>query len=62
MIINGKKFDREFKTINEIIKYLNVDPKTVAVTIDLDIVEPDKYGASLNGDETIDIITFVSGG
>lgn len=62
MIINGKKFDFEFKTINEIIKYLEVDPQTVAVTIDLEIVEPKMYNQLLVGDEIIEIISFVSGG
>lgn len=62
MQINGKEMDIQFKTISEIIEHLEVDPQTVAVTIDLEIIDPSKYHDQLNGSEIIDIISFVSGG
>lgn len=62
MIINGKDLGIKFKTISEIIKYLDIDPQTVAVTIDLEIIEPNMYNQELKGNEVIELITFVSGG
>ncbi|MBV4421426.1 sulfur carrier protein ThiS [Clostridium tyrobutyricum] len=64
MIVNGqeKKF-KEGITVLELLNDLKIEPTHVAVEVDLDIVDKDKFEVTkLDSSSKVEIIRFVGGG
>lgn len=64
MIINGKEMDfSEGITIKNLIEQLNLNPDTIVVELNLEIVSKDEYTSrKLSKKDRIEIISFVGGG
>ncbi|MDD5435094.1 MAG: sulfur carrier protein ThiS [Nitrospira sp.] len=61
--VNGKAEDIEEKTILEILKTKNVEPRMVAVEVNGELIERDNYETTFlkEGDE-IEFLYFMGGG
>lgn len=61
--INGKAEDIEGKTILDILKSKNVEPRMVAVEVNSELIERDNYETTFlkEGDE-IEFLYFMGGG
>ncbi len=64
--INGevREFDKEIKTVSELLEKLKIKkPERVAVEINKGIImQSDFAHASVNDDDSIEIVSFVGGG
>lgn len=64
MIVNGEEMEFQSGiTISELLKTLNIDSNNVAVEVDMEIAERDKFGnIKLYSNSKVEIIRFVGGG
>lgn len=63
MIVNGKEMNFENITILQLLKNLSLDMKRVVVEVNREIVSKEEYPEYLlNGEDKIEIISFVGGG
>lgn len=64
MIVNGEEMEFQSGiTISELLKTLNIDSNNVAVEVDMEIAERDKFGnVKLDSNSKVEIIRFVGGG
>ncbi|KXZ39328.1 sulfur carrier protein [Alkalithermobacter thermoalcaliphilus JW-YL-7 = DSM 7308] len=64
MVINGKQFDiNEEITVYQLLIDLNLDPDTVVVEVNLQIIDKEKYKSKvLNNEDRVEIVRFVGGG
>ncbi len=64
MIVNGEKMSfNQDMTIKELILQLNLNPQTIVVEVNLNIIPKDQYvSTNLNQDDKVEIINFVGGG
>ena len=63
MLINGKKYDFNQKTINEVLQKLDIDSEKIVFELNEKIVSKEKYNKIiLNKKDKIEIIAFVGGG
>ncbi len=64
MIVNGKEMDfEEGISIQNLIEKLHLNPETIVVEVNLDIISKEKYLTSrLSKKDRIEIINFVGGG
>ncbi|MCG8541534.1 MAG: sulfur carrier protein ThiS [Clostridia bacterium] len=63
MLVNGRKMDFENITILMLLQNLNLDINKVVVEVNLEIVSKENYpDYILNGEDKVEIISFVGGG
>lgn len=64
MIINGKEMQIETPiNISQLLSKLELDPKTVVVEVNMEIVQKGTYeGRLLNEKDKIEIVSFLGGG
>lgn len=64
MKINGKEFSSEgIKNISSLLNKLNVNESKVVVELNKEIIAKEDYSKiNLEDDDTIEIVSFVSGG
>lgn len=64
MIINGKEMNfAEGISIKDLIEKLNLNPNTIVVELNLEIISKDEYvSRKLSKKDKIEIISFVGGG
>jgi len=64
MIVNGETLEMsDVKTLEEILKKLQIDPGRVIVEINLSIVRKSEYSTyRLNDGDRVEIVNFVGGG
>lgn len=64
MIINGKEMQIETPiNISQLLSKLELDPKTVVVEVNMEIVQKVTYdGRLLNEKDRIEIVSFLGGG
>ncbi|MEJ8554074.1 sulfur carrier protein ThiS [Tepidibacter sp. Z1-5] len=64
MIVNGDKmsFD-QYITVKDLISKLNLNPQTIVVEVNLNIIPKDQYeSTNLYENDKVEIINFVGGG
>ncbi len=64
LVINGKIMSFEAsKTIQEILRSLNIESKVVAVTLNSELVKKDDYTRTIPNDgDRIELLQFMGGG
>ena len=63
MLVNGREMDFENITIFMLLQNLNLDINKVVVEVNLEIVSKENYpDYILNGEDKVEIISFVGGG
>ncbi|WP_099188677.1 sulfur carrier protein ThiS [Tepidibacter mesophilus] len=64
MIVNGKKMSlNQNTTVKDLILKLNLNPQTIVVEVNLNIIPKDKYDSTnLHENDKVEIINFVGGG
>jgi sulfur carrier protein len=63
IMVNGEERILEQKTVLGYIVELGIDPRAVAVELNLDILEKGEYATTmLNDGDKIEIVQFVGGG
>lgn len=64
MIVNGEKMTLDQNlTVTELILKLNLNPQTIVVEVNLDIISKGKYDSTiLYENDKVEIISFVGGG
>lgn len=61
--INGEEQTVESTTILDLLMHLDIDPRRVAVELNMDILPKDAYrSTNLNDGDRIEIVHFVGGG
>ena len=61
--MNGKEYPLEREiTVDELLKYLDVDSDYIVVELNGQILSKDKYSKLLNNEDRIEIVSFVGGG
>lgn len=61
--MNGKEYPLEREiTVDELLKYLDVDSDYIVVELNGQILSKDKYSKLLNDEDRIEIVSFVGGG
>ncbi len=63
MLVNGREMDFENITILMLLQNLSLDINKVVVEVNLEIVSKENYADYiLNGEDKVEIISFVGGG
>ncbi|MGL5614672.1 MAG: sulfur carrier protein ThiS [Sarcina sp.] len=63
MIVNGKQYDFEEISIEELLNKLNLNKDKVVVEVNLDIIRKIDYKERvINKEDTVEIVAFVGGG
>ncbi len=63
LLVNGKEYPLEREiTVDELLKYLDVDSDYIVVELNGQILSKDKYSKLLNNEDRIEIVSFVGGG
>ena len=64
LIINGEELQvADVRSVSELLDYLKLDGKRVAVEVNLEIVRRDARSTfSLNENDKIEIVSFIGGG
>jgi len=64
IVVNAKEFEFDKNiTIEELLDYLKVKDKVMAVAINMEIVKKDKWGiTSLKEGDRVELLHFVGGG
>jgi sulfur carrier protein len=63
IVVNGEERTLEQKTVLGFLVEIGVDPRAVAVELNLDILERGEYATTmLNDGDKIEIVQFVGGG
>lgn len=61
--INGDNLETSAQTLKELLEEIKMEPKRVAVEVNLNIVKKADYSAfNLKDGDTIEIVNFVGGG
>lgn len=64
MILNGKTVDlQEDISIEQLLKYYNLNPQKVVVELNMEIIDDEVYSTYvLKNQDTVEVISFVGGG
>ena len=61
--INGELFDKDGKTVSEMLADMDISSQRVAVELNEEIVPKAKYGETvLKDDDKVEVVHFVGGG
>ncbi len=63
LLVNGERMDGASRTVLGLLRQLDIDPRRVAVEVNLEIVPKQNYEtAPLNDGDRVEIVQFVGGG
>lgn len=62
IIVNGKNYSADFRTIADLLKREDLDPKLVVVEVNGKIAPKDDYERPLADGDVVEIVQFVAGG
>ncbi len=63
LIVNGKDFNSNIGTVQELLNELGIKPGRVAVEVNLSIIKKTDYDSHrLNDGDKVEIVNFVGGG
>ncbi|MDI6865099.1 sulfur carrier protein ThiS [Thermodesulfovibrio yellowstonii] len=61
--LNGNDIDVKAKTIEELLKELDINPQRVVVEVNLEIIKRDRFADyKIKEGDSIEIVNFVGGG
>jgi sulfur carrier protein len=63
LFVNGEKLETDAKTLDELIKSLNVNDKVMASAVNLNVVKQAEWSEyKLKEDDKVELLRFVGGG
>jgi sulfur carrier protein len=63
IIVNGDTINIAEMTVDQYLESLSIDPRRVAIELNLDILQKGEYGNTLlKAGDTLEIVHFVGGG
>jgi sulfur carrier protein len=63
ILVNGETINIDTMTVVQYLESLSIDPRRVAIELNLDILQKSEYGTTLlKAGDTLEIVHFVGGG